>query len=157
LRRKFELFTGNVLMGTYTLVTLTLPEGWTVQRSRNPPDIYYMGEVAGRRWILEGFAHYLLANQVSGESYDLVVEIRKGRGRADRHASGGERVVRLGGHIALVTVRSYTRGLFRKERVAEHEIRTYCDVTDRRITIQVTSPSELPEEVLEALQESECH
>lgn len=157
MRRRFELFTGNVLMGTYTMITLTLPEGWAVQRSRSPPDIYYMGEVRGRKWILEGFAHYLLANQVTGESYDLVVEIRKGRGRSDRQAVGGERVVLLGGHRAFVAVRSYERGLFRKERVTEHEIRTYCDVTDRRITIQVTSPSELPEEVLEALLESECH
>ncbi len=157
MRRKFELFTGNIVMGTYTIITLSLPEGWVVQRSSNPPDIYYMGEVGGRRWILEGYAHYFLANQVTGESYDLLIEVRRGRGRRERPLEGLERVVKLGGHRALVTVRSYARGLFRKETVTEHEIRTYCDVTDRRISIQISSPSELPEDVLEALLESECH
>jgi hypothetical protein len=157
LRRKFELFTGNLLMGTYTFITLTLPEGWVVQRSASPPDIYYMGEVGGRRWILEGYAHYYLANHVTGESYDLLVEVKKGRGRKEERFEGRERRVSLAGHRAFVTVRSYARGLFRKEAVTEHEIRTYCDVTNRRISIQISSPSELPEEVLEALLDSECH
>jgi len=157
LRRKFELFTGNLIMGTYTFITLALPEGWLVQRSANPPDVYYMGEVGGRRWILEGYAHYYLANQVTGESYDLLVEVKKGRGRKEDRFKEGERLVSLAGHRASVTIRSYARGFFRKEPVTEHDIRTYCDVTDRRISIQIASPSELPEEVLEALLDSECH
>ncbi len=157
MRRKFELFTGNLLMGTYTFVTLTLPEGWLIQSSRNPPDVYYMGEVGGRRWILEGYAHYYLANQVTGESYDLLVEVKKGRGRTERRLGEQDRLAYLAGHRAVVTVRSFARGLLRKEPVTEHEIRTYCDVTNRRISIQIASPSKLPEEVLEALLDSECH
>lgn len=157
MRRKFELFTGNLIMGTYTFITLALPEGWIVQRSKNPPDIYYMGEVEGRRWILEGYAHYYLTNQVTGESYDLLVEVKKGKGRKEDRFKEGERLVSLAGHRAFIKVRSYTRGFFRKEPVTEHDIRTYCDVTDRRISVQIASPSELPEEVLEALLDSECH
>jgi anion-transporting ArsA/GET3 family ATPase len=56
---QFELFTGSLLSGTYNFLTLTLPEGWAIQRTRIPPDIYYMGIVNGKRWILEGFAAYL--------------------------------------------------------------------------------------------------
>ncbi len=157
MRRKFELFTGNVVMGTYTFITLALPEGWVVQRSRNAPDIYYMGEVGGRRWVLEGYAHYYLTNLVTGESYDLLVEVKKGRGKTERRLGEQDRLAYLAGHRAVVTVRSFARGLLRKEPVTEHEIRTYCEVTNRRISIQITSPSELPEEVLEALLDSECH
>jgi hypothetical protein len=157
LRRKFELFTGNLIMGTYTFITLALPEGWIVQRSANPPDVYYMGEVGGRRWILEGYAHYYLANQVTGESYDLLVEVKKGKGRKEELPEGRGKLVSLAGHRAFLKVQSYTRGFFRKEPVTEHDIKTYCDVTDRRISIQIASPSELPEEVLEALLDSECH
>ncbi len=157
MRRKFELFTGNLLMGTYSFITLTLPEGWVIQRSKSPPDVFYMGEVGGRRWILEGYAHYYLANQVSGESYDLLLEVKKGKGRAEGRFEGLVRSVSFAGHTAFVTIRTHASGLFRKEPLTTHEIRTYCDVTNRRISIQIASPSGLPDEVLEALLDSECH
>jgi hypothetical protein len=152
---QFELFTGSLLSGTYNFLTLTLPEGWAIQRTRIPPDIYYMGIVNGKRWILEGFAAYFMVNVVTGDTYELTVEVKKAS--RNRPVEAGERVTSFAGHTAYISQRNYLRGFFKKTKVKELVLRTECDITGRRIYINITSPHDLPEEVLEKMRESSCH
>lgn len=152
---QFELFTGSLLSGTYNFLTLALPDGWTIQRTRMPPDIYYMGVVNGKRWILEGYAAYFMVNVVTGDSYELAIEVKK----SSRHrpVEAGEKVTSFAGHTAYLSQRDYVRGFLKKVKVKEFVLRTECDVTGRRIYISITSPYDLPEEVLEKMRESSCH
>ncbi len=153
--RQFELFTGSLLSGIYNILTLTLPEGWTVQRTRIPPDIYYMGVVNGKRWILEGYAAYFIVNVVTGDTYELVIEVKK----LSRHkpAEAGETISSFAGHTAYISQRNYVRGVFKKTTIKETTLRTECEITGRRICINITSPHDLPAEVLEKMRESSCH
>ncbi|MEN3048049.1 MAG: hypothetical protein ABDH63_04640 [Candidatus Caldarchaeales archaeon] len=154
-RNRFELFTGNIVIGTYKFLTLVLPEGWAVQRSRAPSDIYYTGVVQGKGWVTEGYAHYYITNLVTGERYDLLVEVKKGTKGVD--LTGQSELTTFSGHSASVSRRVYAAGLFRKREVREVTIRTVCELTSRTISIQISSQEDLPKEVMEALTESECH
>lgn len=153
--RQYELFTGSLLSGTYSLLTLTLPDGWVIQRTRIPPDIYYMGVVDGRRWILEGYATYFLSNVVTGDSYRLFIEIKKGLNPIQSEA--GASITSFAGHTAYLTVTPVSIGFFRKKPAWEVVLKTVCDKTQRSIKIQITSTHKLPEDVLEAIRDSSCH
>ncbi|MCS7118127.1 MAG: hypothetical protein NZ957_05025 [Thaumarchaeota archaeon] len=154
-RNRFELFTGNIVIGTYRFVNLVLPDGWAVQRSRAPSDVYYTGVVQGKAWVTEGYAHYYLTNLVTGDRSDLYLEVKKGIKGLDVAGQAG--LKSFSGHPATIKWRSYATGIFRKREVKEVVITTVCDQTSRTISIQLVSQEELPREVVDTLLESECH
>ncbi|MEM1951857.1 MAG: hypothetical protein QW299_00835 [Candidatus Caldarchaeum sp.] len=155
--RKFELATGNLLMGRFLWLLLDVPEGWTVKVGDIPSDVYYTTIVEGNGWITDGSTSYFLVNLVNGEVYDLELKVKKGVKELGRlMTSGGEKIM-VNGHIATVVHREVKRG-FRRTPMKQIAITVPCDRTLRTIEMTVTGKnSDELDQIKQSLTNSRCH
>ncbi len=75
--RKFELATGNLLMGRFTWLFIHLPEGWRVKLGDSPADVNYTTVIKDMGWVVDGSASYYVVNLVNGAVLELDVKCRR--------------------------------------------------------------------------------
>ncbi|MDJ0272096.1 MAG: hypothetical protein QXN23_03165 [Candidatus Caldarchaeum sp.] len=154
--REFELSTGNLLMGRFTFVVVSVPEGWAVKIGDAPADVNYTTIVDGVGWVLDGSSYYYVVNLVTGEVIDLEVHVKKGL-RQKSHGNENAAVIYVNGHTAILETRQVKRGLPRKP-ATKITLTIPCQKTSRTIELVFTGKSgEELEELRKCFPSIRCH
>lgn len=158
----YTISTGNVVLGVFRYITLTLPQEWIIKKSELASEINYSVEHNGVRWVLEGESHHYLVNLFRGDMYQLNIKCRKITNLnmsvpsgVEDHSTG---FTTLAGHGCFFIIGLKKVGLLRKDRMRFVKLMFNCDETKRLIEIEMLGkgPSDLGD-LLEVIRNSRCH
>jgi hypothetical protein len=152
---EFELSAGNIAIGTYTLLYITLPEGWGVTRAESPPDVYYTILKGGGAWVKMGEASYYLVNRVRGDVVGLDVRCRPLEGWRPRRDMEGP--IQVNTHQAYIKRVLLKPGLFRRRELHELQLVVPCRDTERVLEIRFTGQGEGIDEIAPQISSLRCH
>ena len=144
----------NALFGAGAFLTLALPEDWRLAPGVARPEIAACHTRLDQRWVVSGDAWYVLHQPELRLAAELEIRIRG----QDKPTAGAQRAL-VGGHWAGVRHWTQQRGFLRRWTVYFTELRWECPVTERVITVTLSSraPHDQFAEVVAGLKGIRCH
>lgn len=153
---RHDIAVGNAIYGSASLMTLRLPEQWSIAPGVGRPEVAAAHDRAGQKWIAVGRAWYVLYHVELGWAMELLVDSGSlPRRRPPREAAPFE----VHGHAATVRRWQRQRGVFHRKTITFVAVRFDCEETERRLTLELSGhcPPEGFEQVLASIPEWVCH
>ena len=157
-----EISVDNLIFGRAWFVGLPLSSDWEWRRGPSLPEVDATIPHGNRNCVVSGRAWYALHDTERGYGCELTIDIRPNpeAGGWQRWSRGMETSsLEIRGHRVSVARGTARRGLFRPLELQLLRLQLACPHTERLVRIEFLGnpPTEVLDEIVNALNELRCH
>jgi hypothetical protein len=154
---KVALAVGNALIGVYNFIVISIPQSWRIINMPMSSDVFSSISQGNVKWVRDGEVEHFI-NAPLGR-IALRIKIWPGIKSVDKikdyRKQFSEGNVKVGGHDGIFYKFKRKYLLIGERNVLA--ILAYCPITQRTLQIEFIGGEEWVDEVLNTLNESQCH
>lgn len=146
-----------MILGKAKFFTLKLSSNWNLAPGVGRPEVVATHERANKKWVATGDAWYVIYHSETRWALELAAKVKPMAN--NQNGSTGDRIA-VNHHPAYLTWKYKRRGLpWNRHTVTFMNIVFDCPKTERQIRLEFSGwcPAEGFEEILQALQQLDCH